>query len=167
MNAYSKMSGSAAYTRSKSVDFKELLQSQHSDQWPNIPRLSVESTGWNIKALTEHCDDEINGERFGVVLRSSIATPSNSMKGFPLESKQKVRKYSAVKRVLAMGRSASVSERYCRIQDQSYTPEDHVDGEGIMVEETGSPMYPKPVQKQRQHKGGQIMKACKRFFNLK
>ncbi|KAI4367400.1 hypothetical protein MLD38_023142 [Melastoma candidum] len=164
-------SAEAAYTRSKSVDFTELQQPKHSDPWPRPPRLSLESACWNIKALAECCDDEINGERFGAVLgiSSSIASPSDYRKGFQLKSKQKVGKYSAVKRVFSMRRSASVSERYYRIDKQSYTPADHFDGEDVMDvdEETRSAVNPKTVEEQQQHKGGKIMKACKRFFNLK
>ncbi|EXB30760.1 hypothetical protein L484_001375 [Morus notabilis] len=69
---------------------------------------------------------------------------------------------SAVKRVLSMRRSSSVSERYCRIHDQSVTLASPIDDEDDELEEDKT-----RSGKKKKHGGGKILKACKRLFGLR
>ncbi|XWS55325.1 hypothetical protein CRYUN_Cryun10bG0165300 [Craigia yunnanensis] len=65
---------------------------------------------------------------------------------------------AAVNRAFSMRRSSSVSERYCRIHDQSVTLASPFDDEEL--DTTGSRRY---VKKNRR---GKILKAWKKLFGL-
>ncbi|XP_041016314.1 uncharacterized protein LOC121258853 [Juglans microcarpa x Juglans regia] len=122
---------------------------------------SKNMTANNQKCLSDHeqVDQDEAGnyklERFGAVLSRNCSVSSNS--GFQ----------SAVKRALSMRRSSStVSERYCRIHDQSMTlasPTTDHDGDNTAraSRRRRSSMDPK-----KHRPGGKILKACKRLFGL-
>ena len=78
---------------------------------------------------------------------------------------------SAVKRVFSMRRSSSVSERYCRIHDQSvtlaspiYDYSEEQQGRDMMRDEVGTM---RSANKKKQIRGStKIIKACKRFLGI-
>jgi len=171
MNAYSKIDSSSATThKSRSIDFSDFFS---FPQTPKPVRKTVPPT--NLRA-DKHDEQESNdnkeaqnccppqsqsqsqsqseGERFGVILGRSCSvsssSSSSSASGFQ----------ATMKRAFSIRRSSSVSERYCRIHDQSMAiASDHeldinIDGgDG------------KTTEKRRQ-RGGKILKACKRLLGL-
>ncbi|KAJ6696515.1 hypothetical protein OIU74_015426 [Salix koriyanagi] len=151
MSAYSKIKIFGA-SKSRSTAFSDLS--------PALPApaksiantfLQPHETSKNIAgardSLSVPREDEGNnaGEGSGVELGRSSSVSSSS-----------------VKRAFSMRRSSSVSERYCRIHDQTVTlsspTRDDEDGSSDTMESTRS------VKKK--HGRGRILKACKKLFGL-
>ena len=163
MNGYPKMKFlRCRSTKSRSMDFADLLS---FPQTPKNTQNPTSKTPYANKPTTAHDsvsdpDDEdgIKGGSFGGVLRrNSSVTSAASLQ-------------SAVKRAFSMRRSSSVSERYCRIHDQSATaflqsPPNNIDDEEAM---DGGTMKTRSMEKKmkKKQKNGKIFKACKRLFGL-
>ncbi|XP_011047899.1 PREDICTED: uncharacterized protein LOC105142118 [Populus euphratica] len=165
MNGYSKIKifGTA---RSRSMDFSDLslafpeptksntepqethkIVCDHDNTKKNM--ISTGTTTQDSLSVLEE-DEETNvGEGFGVKLRSSSVSSSASAL------------QSAVKKAFAARRSCSVSERYCRIHDQSATlssPIHDEDGTLDTMESTRSVT--------KKHSRGRFLKVCKKLFGL-
>uniref|UniRef100_A0A2N9EJN9 Uncharacterized protein n=2 Tax=Fagus sylvatica TaxID=28930 RepID=A0A2N9EJN9_FAGSY len=97
-------------------------------------------------------DEDGNGESFGMVLMSRSLSVSSSTSGFQ----------SAMKRAFSLRRSSSVSERYCRIHDQSVTLTSPIDDDEVGDTMSGT----RRSVKKNKYKGGKILKACKRLFGF-
>lgn len=155
MNSYSKMRAFGT-NKSRSVDFSELLPSFPAQTPKPGAKAGIEEARPEDSSCSEkEKDDYSDGERFGVILgrSSSVSTASD---GFRFD---RPRNAGIVKRVLSMRRSSSVSERYCRIHDQSMTLSSQVDDEEGSVEGIGS-------AKKKKNRGLNIFKACKRLLGL-
>ncbi|KAE8007925.1 hypothetical protein FH972_004482 [Carpinus fangiana] len=152
MNGYSKMKAIDTQ-KSRSMDFSDALSFSQTKKTNSDPT-SKPHEGSQIKESNAEKEDGDggNGEKFGAVLSRSCSVSSTS--GFQ----------SAVKRAFSVKRSSSVSERYCRIYDQSVTlasPIDDDDDEGW-----DTMRATRRSVKKKKHKGGKILKACKRLFGL-
>ncbi|KAJ4717480.1 Phospho-N-acetylmuramoyl-pentapeptide-transferase [Melia azedarach] len=73
--------------------------------------------------------------------------------------------HSAVKRAFSMRRSSSVSERYCRIHDQSVTLASPIDDEEDYAVEMGRTRSMK-ILKKKNNGRNKILKVCKKIFGL-
>jgi len=143
MNAYSKIGGSSSSThKSRSIDFSDFFSFPQTPK--PVRRKAVPPTKHEEESAHNGCPPqseskkEDEGERFGVILGRSCSVSSSSS-GFQ----------ATMKRAFSIRRSSSVSERYCRIHDQSMAiASDH------------------ELEKKRQIRGGKILKACKRLLGL-
>lgn len=156
MNSYSKMKAFRT-SKSRSVDFSELLPSFPAQTPKPIPKAGVEEARPEDSSCSEReKDDSSDGERFGAILgrSSSVSTASNR---FRFDGQKNAR---IVKRVFSMRRSSSVSERYCRIHDQSVTLSSQVDDDEDSVQGMGS------AKEKKKKKGVNIFRACKRLLGL-
>ncbi|XP_061982593.1 uncharacterized protein LOC133702297 [Populus nigra] len=167
MNGYSKIKifGTA---RSRSMDFSDLslafpeptkshtepqetnkIVGDHDNTKKNMSRTDT-TTQDSLSVLEE--DEENNVvEGFGAKLRrsSSVSSSASALQ-------------SAVKKAFSVTRSSSVSERYCRIHDQSATlssPIHDEDGTLDTMESTRS------VTK-KHSRSGRFLKVCKKLFGL-
>jgi hypothetical protein len=150
MNGYSKIKAINTQ-KSRSMDFSDIFS------FPQTPEAAKETDskypkskgheGSQIKeSKTEKEDGDGNGEKFGSV---------SSTSGFQ----------STVKRAFSVKRSSSVSERYCRIYDQSVTLASPIDADDD-GDEGGDTMRETRRSMKKKHRGGKILKACKRLFGL-
>ncbi|KAI3408653.1 uncharacterized protein J3R85_020163 [Psidium guajava] len=159
MNSYSKMKAFGT-NKSRSVDFSELLPSFPAQTSKPIANAGIEEARPEDSPSSEKDkDDYSDGERFGVILgRSSSVSAASD--GFRFDRQKNA---EIVKRVFSMRRSSSVSERYCRIHDQSATlSSSQVDEEEGCVVGTGSAKK----KKKKKDRGVNIFKACKRLLGL-
>ncbi|KAM1014696.1 hypothetical protein ACFX2I_044539 [Malus domestica] len=185
MGGYSKIktmgtSSSRRSQNSRSIDFSDLQSFAETQiSTPENPTSSKVQEKTNLdlqqekKNNTTHDSSEEDGqikgnggERFGthVVLKrnssvsSSSAAASSGGLGLGFQS--------AVKGAFSsMKRSSSVSERYCRIHDQSATTTfmtSSIDGD----EEDEDEDHQATRSIKKKHKGGKILKVCKRFFGM-
>lgn len=155
MNSYSKMKAFGT-NKSRSVDFSELLPSFRAQTPKPVAKAGVEEARPEDSSCSEkEKDDYSDGERFGVILgrSSSVSTASDRFRF------DRQKNAGIVKRVFSMRRSSSVSERYCRIHDQSVTLSSQVDDEEGSMEGMGS-------AKKKKNRGVNIFKACKRLLGL-
>ncbi|KAF5444402.1 hypothetical protein F2P56_036884 [Juglans regia] len=147
---------------------KNMITNSYEAQESN--QISKDSNSKNMTANNQKClpdheqvdQDEAGNyklERYGAVLSRNCSVSSNS--GFQ----------SAVKRALSMRRSSSsVSERYCRIHDQSMTlaspPTDDDDDDDGDSTASASRRRRSSMDPKKHRPGGKILKACKRLFGL-
>lgn len=170
---YSRMRATRSSShKSRSLDFSDLLHFSSETDNPSTGE-SRESTrikgnpGQNAEVDDRGLLDSslrlgkpvIGGESFRVVQRLSRSC-SMASKRFSrrLERQSIGAQCSAVKRAFSMRRSSSVSERYCKIHDQSkmdYEEDDAPDMTGSM----------KKI-KNKKRGGGKIFKACKGFLGF-
>ncbi|KAL5789475.1 hypothetical protein ACOSQ2_004363 [Xanthoceras sorbifolium] len=172
MNGYSKIK-IIDTTKSRSMDFSSDLlsfpqtQKSTSKTTTQDPKTKFQEPNSQIKNPTkkpatedeeeeeeeeDHHHQEFNvvGNQFGGVNKLSRTSSVSSAS-------------AALKNALSMRRSSSVSERYCRIHDQSVTfassssPIDD-DEDGVEMERTRSAMMKK---KKKNHSKSKILKACK------
>ncbi|KAJ8768022.1 hypothetical protein K2173_020962 [Erythroxylum novogranatense] len=149
MNGYTEISFIGNRNRSKSIDFSEFPAPKTFS--PVNPKHLSDGIGFKSTQRDSMPEEgkERNGERFGPKLMRNSSVSSSSLQ-------------SAVKRAFSMKRSSSVSERYCRIHDQTVSltcdEEGEGEGEGDTVARTRS------VKKN--HSRGRILKACKRLLGL-
>ncbi|KAF8016058.1 hypothetical protein BT93_H1572 [Corymbia citriodora subsp. variegata] len=156
MNSYSKMKAFGT-SKSRSVDFSELLPSFPAQTPKPITRAGVEvARPEDGSCLEKETDDYSDGDRFGVILgrSSSVSTTSDRFRF------DRQKNAGIVKRVFSMRRSSSVSERYCRIHDQSVTLSSQGDDD-----EEGSAEGMGSARKKK-NRGVNIFKACKRLLGL-
>lgn len=154
MNAYSKIDTH----KSRSIDFFSFPQTPK----PVPVRKTVPSTKHEQEESNDHnccppqSQSQSEGERFGVILGKSCSVSSSSSSstasGFQ----------TTMKRAFSIRRSSSVSERYCRIHDQSMAIASDHDLD-IIINDGGEG---KTTEKRRQKGGKKILKACKRLLGL-
>ena len=144
--------------KSKSVDFSDAslfptknTDSDHTSKHQETNQIKDTNTK-KTKTQESLEDEDGNGESFGMVLMSRSLSVSSSTSGFQ----------SAMKRAFSLRRSSSVSERYCRIHDQSVTLTSPIDDDEVGDTMSGTR---RPVKKSK-YKGGKILKACKRLFGF-
>ncbi|GLT54791.1 hypothetical protein SLA2020_279600 [Shorea laevis] len=157
MNGYSKMKAINTQ-KSRSMDFSDVFSFSQTPKAakktdPESDPTSKSHESSQIKeSNTEKEDGDGNGEeKFGPVLTRNCSVSSTS--GFQL---------SAVKRAFSVKRSSSVSERYCRIYDQSVTLASPIDA----ADDGDDEMRATRRSVKKKHRGGKILKACKRLFGL-
>ncbi|KAJ6342920.1 hypothetical protein OIU78_010779 [Salix suchowensis] len=110
MNVYSKIKIFGA-ARSRSMDFSDLsLDINTKNVVRSGPATSTSTTTQDSLSVLEEDQENNVEERFSMKLRRN---PSVSSSTSALQS--------AVKKAFSMGRSTSVSARYCRIHSQSIT----------------------------------------------
>lgn len=193
MNGYSKMK-IIGNTKSRSMDFPSDLLSSSSLSFSETPDSKLEIPGTNkqqqqIKnnpvnssrrktqdsfsfSFLEQGEEEEDyhqeynsnsnniGEKFGghvKLSRNSSVSASASASASAL--------HSAVKRAFSMRRSSSVSERYCRIHDQSVTLASPIDDEEDYAVEMGRTRSMK-ILKKKNNGRNKILKVCKKIFGL-
>ncbi|XP_058771872.1 uncharacterized protein LOC131645214 [Vicia villosa] len=153
MNGYSKI-GSTSH-KSRSIDFSDFFS---FSQTPKPTRIS--NTLETIKHVEEPNDNEVikkrevvdEGERFGVILGRSCSVSSSSSCSAASGFQATVKRAFSIKRS-----SSSVSERYCRIHDQNMVTE--ASDELVIIDDAIK-------NKKKKHKGGKILKVCKRLFGF-
>ncbi|XWS40401.1 hypothetical protein CRYUN_Cryun18bG0138000 [Craigia yunnanensis] len=121
-----------------------------SEKNPEINQIIKNSNPNTEDPSEQELDDQEgsnNGEMFGPKLRRNSSVSS----AYALQA--------AVKRAFSMRRSSSVSERYCRIHDQSVTLASPFDDEES--DTTGSRSSMK-----KKNSRGKILKAWKKLFGL-
>jgi len=128
------------YSKIKAINTQKSRSMDFSDVF------SFPQTSQIKESKTEKEDGDGNGEKFGSV---------SSTSGFQ----------STVKRAFSVKRSSSVSERYCRIYDQSVTLASPIDADDD-GDEGGDTMRETRRSMKKKHRGGKILKACKRLFGL-
>ncbi|KAG8368861.1 hypothetical protein BUALT_Bualt15G0090700 [Buddleja alternifolia] len=153
MNGYSKI--------------KSLKTIDSSDNFLSSSPHTYESNRKSTPPPQESKTSEIKNGVASIESRSGVGAPvlrkNYSVSSFSSSSSSS--KVSALKRAFSVGRSSSVTERYCRIHDQHVAlaspPDDEDEGDGY---NNGS------FNKERKTKGGggkrRIVKACKRIFGL-
>ncbi|XP_048443333.1 uncharacterized protein LOC125478779 [Pyrus x bretschneideri] len=188
MGGYSKIkimgAGSSSRSRnSRSIDFSDLQSfSQTQKSTPKNPTSSKiqEETNLNLQHMKknnpthdsseEDCQNKGNGgERFGTHVMhkrsSSVSSFSSSASASATGLGLGLGFQSALKGAFSsMRRSSSVSERYCRIHDQSATTAltSSIDGN----EEDDEDHQATRSTKKKHKGGGKILKVCKRFFRM-
>jgi hypothetical protein len=159
MNAYSKIGSTATTHKSRSIDFSDYFSFPQTPK-PVPVRKTVPPTKHEQEEAHNCCPpqskkEDHEGQRFGVILGRSCSVSSSS------SSSSSSGFQATMKRAFSIRRSSSVSERYCRIHDQSMAiASDHHEldinidgGDGKTTEK-------------KKHKGGKILKACKRLLGL-
>jgi hypothetical protein len=142
MNGYSKIGSSTTTTSThkstRSIDFFSFPPPQAQTPKP-------------IRNLPPTTQREDQGERFGVILgRSSSVSNSSSSSSSSASGFQ-----ATMKRTFSVRRSSSVTDRYCRIHDQSMAiASDELDEDNNINNKTNRGTR------------GKILKACKRLFGL-
>jgi hypothetical protein len=141
MNGYSKIGSSTTTTSThkstRSIDFFSFPPPQAQTPKP-------------IRNLPPTTQREDQGERFGVILgrSSSVSNSSSSSSASGFQA--------TMKRTFSVRRSSSsVTDRYCRIHDQSMAiASDELDEDNNINNKTNRGTR------------GKILKACKRLFGL-
>ncbi|XAR49344.1 hypothetical protein NMG60_11032519 [Bertholletia excelsa] len=155
MNRYTKIKHSS-YPESKSTDFSDFIL-------PDAPPSPKQ-----IKTVDTHdpkstaADEDGNGEVFGVILNRSGSLSSSASRGF--KQSTPALDGSSVIKAFSMRRSCSVSERYCRIHDQSVILASPLEGDED--EYYHSAVRARSTRRRRKEGRSRILKACKRFFGL-
>ncbi|KAK2662224.1 hypothetical protein Ddye_000798 [Dipteronia dyeriana] len=153
MNGYSRMK-IIGTTKSRSLDFSDLVsfpQSQTStSKTTQNPKTKVQEPNNQIKkpaTKQQQEEEEEDHHQQGNVGDNGF---------YSLSRTRSVSSASAVKRALSMRRSSSVSERYCRIHDQSlaFAPSPIDDHEDQDVKK----------KKKKHNTCNKILKACKKLF---
>lgn len=157
MNGYSKINSSskAQLTKFGSIDYPD------GDTHKRSPNPTSKTQPTQQSKTHEDFPDQKPEEKgiedvFGMVLHRSYSVSTSCSKRFKSENPSSLQ--STLRRAFSMKRSSSVSERYCRIHDQSdyhFSPPPN-DGAAInMMQQTRS----------KKKKRG-ILKACKCLFGL-
>lgn len=152
-------------TKSRSMDFSDLpsspletktnsIEAQHTNSKTQQPKTQINNT---LHDDQEH-NKTSNDGRFGMAKLSrnrSVSVNTSSFNMFKIEKQST----NAVKRVFSMRRSSSVSERYCRIHDQTVTVKSplHDDDEDV---------HSISVKKKKKYSSSSILKACKRLLGI-
>lgn len=145
MNGYSKIGTSH---KSRSIDFSDFFSFSQTPK-PNKISNTLEEPNDNEVIKKREVDE---GERFGVILGRSCSVSTSSSSSSSASGFQ-----ATVKRAFSIKRScSSVSERYCRIHDQNMVTE--ASDELVIVDDA--------IKKKKKHKGGKILKVCKRLFGF-
>lgn len=157
MNGYSKIKAINTQ-KSRSMDFSDVFSFPQTQKAAKKTTSDPKSKGHESSQIkeskTEKEDGDVNGEKFGAVLSSNCSVSSTS--GLQ----------STVKRAFSVKRSSSVSERYCKIYDQSVTLASPIDADDDDGDEGGDTMRATRGSMKKKHRGGKILKACKRLFGL-
>lgn len=177
MKGYSKINTmmnnvDSSSQKSRSVDFsssdlalfpqtpKPIGKAFHVDPKTQSNQLTHNSTSSNKEKEEEEEEEEYdiqNGGVFGNALLRRNCSVSSANYGLQ----------SAVKRVFSMRRSSSVSERYCRIYDQSVTLASPIHDDIIADDQEVGTTRSAYYKSHKQIKGSaKILKACKRFLGL-
>lgn len=138
MNGYSKINNVTG-----SGDSSHKSRSiDFSDMFSSFPQTPKQSKNKNSSSDD---DESGRGEQFGVILGRSTSVSSSSSSSAP----------AGMKRTFSVRRSSSVSDqRYCRIHD-------HYNMAIINGDETTD-----IVDQKKKHRGGKILRACKRFLRF-
>lgn len=168
MSRYSRMKEVAA-KRSQSIDFSDLsfplkeAKPSHiySSNPPdskilenkNLPKRNIDDAHDSVQQ--DENEDNV-GEVFGVILSRKCSLSSTSSRNYFMCEKEtaSLQIQSAVKRILSMKRSSSVSEGYCRIHHQC----DPTDGD--------ENVNPTALKSRSIKKKGKILRACRRIFGF-
>ncbi|OVA03651.1 hypothetical protein BVC80_8469g3 [Macleaya cordata] len=116
----------------------------------------------NMKPNTTHDlspsieQEDVVGERFGVILTRNCSVSSTPSQKYRADQKQNKALQAAVVRAFSMRRSASVSEGYSRIHDQSDPFSSPTNDSNMNNLQT----------KSKKKKKNKILKACRSFFGL-
>lgn len=137
MNGYSKIN----VTGSGNSSHKS-RSIDFSDMFSSFPQTPSQSKNSSTD------DESGTGEQFGVILGRSTSVVSSSSSSAP-----------GMKRTFSVRRSSSVSERYCRIHDQYINM-------AINGDDTTDIDHHVTVNKKKKHRGGKILKACKRLLRF-
>ncbi|EOX97042.1 hypothetical protein QUC31_015865 [Theobroma cacao] len=163
MNGYSKMKavGNGSSRSMDSSDLMPLPQTpkpissitpNHTEKNQEINQVVIKNSNpITTQQDSSEQEDEQEGnneEMFGPKLRRNSSVSSS----YALQA--------AVKRAFSMRRSSSVSERYCRIHDQSVTLASPFDDEEL--DTTGT----RRSAKKKKNSRGKILKAWKKLFGL-
>lgn len=157
MNGYSKIGSSTTTTSThkstRSIDFFSFPQPQTPKPIRNLPpttpRIEEPNINNHNEQETPQTQREDQGERFGVILgrSSSVSNSSSSSSASGFQA--------TMKRTFSVRRSSSVTDRYCRIHDQSMAiASDELDEDNNINNKTNRGTR------------GKILKACKRLFGL-
>jgi hypothetical protein len=142
MNGYSKIGSSSTTTTSthkstRSIDFFSFPPPQAQTPKP-------------IRNLPPTTQREDQGERFGVILGRSSSVSNSSSSSLASGFQATMKRTFSVRRS-----SSSVTDRYCRIHDQSMAiASDELDEDNNINNKTNRGTR------------GKILKACKRLFGL-
>lgn len=168
MDKYSKIKLVNSSTKSRSIDFSDLQSFPPETNNPIQPKaINFKTQEPKSQINTNLKNDEESDEknkitnegRFGMVKLSRNRSVSVSDS---LSDRFKIKKQStnAVKRAFSMRRSSSVSEKYCRIYDQSasvISPLHYDDDDDIQ---------PTSVKNKTKYSSSRILKACKRLLGI-
>lgn len=128
-------------------------QESRIDQNKNIPEL----TNVDSHDPTQEDREDSAGEVFGVILSRKCSVSSASSQNYFMCEKETTSLSSAVKRVLSMKRSSSVTEGYSRIHHQWDPTENDEDDENVTLA---------AVKTRSIKKRGKFFRACKRIFRF-
>ncbi|KAJ4842601.1 hypothetical protein Tsubulata_025116 [Turnera subulata] len=174
MNGYAKMIKAPGSPESRSIDSSDLPSAadQYSSNTSVVLKLeetkqqqaqNPETKNANINIVTDpqdgssvvqETDQRSNEERFGAKLRRNSSVSAASALHF------------GVQKAFPMRRSSSVSEKYCRIYDQSLTTlasPIHDGDESLDAAEQGSTAR---SDKKKNNRSRRILRACKKLFGL-
>ncbi|GAU24411.1 hypothetical protein TSUD_391200 [Trifolium subterraneum] len=170
MNGYSKIATTSTH-KSRSIDFSEFFS--FSAQTPrrrnnttHLPPTPIRTTtldqppaNHNYSPPQTQRQDE-KGERFGIILGRSCSVSASSSSSSPASGFQ-----ATMKRAFSVRRSSSVTDRYCRIHDQSMSiaPDELDEDDHINIDDDDAT---KNKTNRRRGTRGKILKACKRMFGL-
>ncbi|WOH14035.1 hypothetical protein DCAR_0933551 [Daucus carota subsp. sativus] len=170
MDGYSKIKLVNSSTKSRSIDFSDLqsfpleIKNQTEPQAINSETQEPETQiNTNLQKLNDSSENaeansrSTNEGRSGMVKlsRNRSVSVSNSA-----SNRFKIEKHStnAVKRAFSMRRSSSVSEKYCRIHDQTLTAASPLHDDDDMQQTS--------VKSTKKYSSSRILKACKRLLGV-
>lgn len=171
MDRYSKIKLANSSTKSRSIDFSDLqtfpleTKSQTEPQDLNFksqePKTQINTTlqKLNDSSPNDETNKTSNEGRFGIMKLSrnrSVSVSNSSSNRFKIE-KQSI---NVVKRAFSMRRSSSVSEKYCRIHDQTVTVASPLhDDDDEDIQQTS-------LKNKKKYSSTRILKACKRLLGI-
>ncbi|KAL3503845.1 hypothetical protein ACH5RR_033686 [Cinchona calisaya] len=169
MSRYSRIK-EVSTKRSQSIDFSDLSFPPKAPKpkylyGSNPPDSKIQENkiiperniGIHASIQVDENEDSV-GEVFGVILSRKCSLSSTSSHNYIMCEKETASLQSAVKRVLSMKRSSSISEGYCRIHLQCGHPTDDTydDNSATLI-----------ASKTRSIKRkGKILRACRRIFGF-
>ncbi|KAK1402394.1 Cytosolic Fe-S cluster assembly factor nar-1 [Heracleum sosnowskyi] len=171
MDRYSKIKLASSSTKSRSSDFSDLqsfpleTKSKTEPQDLNFktqePKTQINTTlqKLNDSSSNEESNKTSNEGKFGMMMLSrnrSVSVSNSSSNRFKMEKQST----NAVKRAFSMRRSSSVSEKYCRIYDQTVTVASPLHGDDDEdIQQTS-------LNNKKKYSSTRILKACKRLLRI-
>lgn len=171
MDRYSKIKLANSSTKSRSIDFSDLqsfpLETKNQTELQAIksktqePKIQITT---NLQKLNDSLSNDENNKtsnegRFGMMRLSrnrSVSVSNSSLSRFKIEKQST----NAVKRAFSMRRSSSVSEKYCRIHDQTVTVASPLhDDDDEDIQQTS-------LKNKKKYSSTRILKACKRLLGI-
>uniref|UniRef100_A0A3Q7ERE6 Uncharacterized protein n=1 Tax=Solanum lycopersicum TaxID=4081 RepID=A0A3Q7ERE6_SOLLC len=146
------------------IDLESMPKSQQSKKQEPHDENENEKENQDAIANEENMKGSNNNPNAVKLSRACSVSSAASANRFRLErqgSKNTTTSpFESVKRAFSMGRSSSVSEKYCRIHDQGFTVSSPI------LDDVAEAHEDSREKKKKKNGSGRILKACKRLFGI-